>query len=87
MIVCVLWHINIFCLFKAKTIYIQIILNNSVEHEYTFSLLKIFLFQAIQFIQTFQVKTFQFTISAAAMSKTLLFQVIKFSISTQLSST
>ena len=50
-----LWHINLCRLFKAKSIFIQIISsisNNSIVHEYTVELSKTFLFQAIQFIQT-----------------------------------
>ena len=38
LVVCVLWHINLCRLFKAKFIFLQIISsnsNNSVEHEYT----------------------------------------------------
>ena len=62
----VLWHINLYWLFNAKSIFIQIISsisNNSVYHEYTVSLSKTFLFQAIQFSQTRLIQTIQLSIS------------------------
>ena len=67
------------------------ILNNSVEHKYIVYLLKIFLFQAIQFIQTVLIKTIQFSISIVFVYtqlnvKTIIFQVIQFCISTFFSS-
>ena len=39
------------------------ILKNSVEHKYTFWLLKTFLFQVIHFIQTVLIQLIQFSIS------------------------
>ena len=37
------------------------ILNNSVEHEYTVLIIKSFIFQAIQFIQTVLIRLIQFS--------------------------
>ena len=46
-------------------------------------MLKLFLFQAIQFIQTVLIRTIQFNVDIVSMSKTVLFQTIQFSKSTQ----
>ena len=56
---------NLCRLFKAKSIFIQIISsisNNSVWHEYTEMFLTIKLFQAIQFIQTVLIQMIHFSI-------------------------
>ena len=63
---------------------INSISNNSVQHEYTVQLLKTFLFQAIQFIQT---ELIQFSISSYFVYtqlnvKTVLYITIQFSVST-----
>ena len=66
LVVWVLWHINLWMLFNAKTIFIQInssISNNSDKREYTVQLSKTFLFQAIEFSQTVHFQTIQFNIS------------------------
>ena len=66
---------------------INSILNNSVKHEYTVQLSKTFLFQAIQFSQIVLTQTIQFSISIDFVYTqlkviTVLFQTIKFSVST-----
>ena len=66
------WHINLCRLFKAKSIFIQIITfisNNSVLYEYTVQSSKTFLFQAIQFSQTVLIQIIQFSGSTIPMSK------------------
>ena len=64
--------------------------NNSVKHKYTVYLSKTFLFQAIQFSQTVLIQTVQFNMSIVFVHtqlnvKTVLFQAIQFSVSTQIS--
>ena len=74
----VLWHINICRLFNAKSIFIQTI-QFSMS---TVSLLKIFLFQAIQFSQIVLIQTIQFSINTVSMSKTVLFWASQLGINT-----
>ena len=66
-------------------------LNNSSYHEYTVELSKTFLFQAIRFCQTVRIQTNQLRISIDFVYtqlniKTVLFQTILFSVSTDLMS-
>ena len=58
----VLWHINFFRLFNAKSIFIQIVSSISKNSGLglVHSLLKTFLFQSIQFCQTILSQTIQF---------------------------
>ena len=85
----VLSHINHGRLFNAKSIFIQInssILNNSVQHKYSFFCLhkakcQTVLFQTIQF----SISTVFFVYTELNV-KTVLFQTIQFSISAQFSS-
>ena len=61
----ILWLINYWGSFNAKSIFIQIInfiFKNSVKHEYTVLLSKTFLFQAIQFSQAVLIQPIQFSI-------------------------
>ena len=60
-----LLHNNLCRLFTVKSIFIQTnssISNNSVKHEFIL-IVKIFLFQGIQFSQTVLIQTIQFSIS------------------------
>ena len=67
LLVCwVLWHINLCRLFNAKSIFMQIVSSiskYSISHAYTRLIVKTFLFQAIQFIQTVLIQLIQFNIS------------------------
>ena len=75
-------------LFNAKSIFNtnnQFYFKQFSLAEYIVELLKTFLFLAIQFSQTVQIHTIQFSLSIFPMSKTVLFQKTQFCISTQFS--
>ena len=59
----VLWHINLCRLFNAKSIFIQIFSSVWVHN----LIVKTFLFQAIQFIQTVLIQLIQFSISTEVL--------------------
>ena len=65
LVVLVLWHINLCRLINVQSILKQIISsisNNSVQYKYSL-IVKIFLFQAIQLIQTVLIQLIQFSVS------------------------
>ena len=67
----VLWHINLCRLFNAKSIFIQIVLFQTIQFsistqfkcKYSLIVKKTFLFQAIQFSPAVLIKLIQFGIS------------------------
>ena len=56
LVVWVLWHINLCRIFNAKSIFIQIVIFQTIQLRMStqFKLSKTFLFQVIQIIQTIQ---------------------------------
>ena len=59
----VLWHINLCRLFNAKSIFMQIVLFQTIQFSMStqFKCQKTFIFQSIQFIQTILIQLILFT--------------------------
>ena len=67
----VLWHINHCRLFNTKSIFMQIVLFQTIQFN-----------MSTQFNSSIYI-TIHFSVSTVSMSKTILFQTIQFSISTK----